>query len=173
MKPHGLLAMYPSAELLADALRRLRAAGYSHFDVYMPYPDEEIDELLPAKPTPIGWIVLIAGLLGGSGAYFMEWYAAHDYPLNIGGRPLHSWPSFIPITFELTVLTASFVGAFALFVLARLPRLDHPLYQSRNFLRASQDGFFVCVPASEPRYAQPNTRDLLDDGAETVEEVTL
>ena len=173
MKAHCLLAMFPCAELLADALRRLRTEGYSKFEVYMPYPDEEIDELMPAKPTPIGWIMLIAGLLGGAGAYFKQWYAAHDYALNIGGRPLHSWPSFVPITIELTVLTASFVGAFALFVLARLPRLEYPLYQSRNFLRASQDGFFVCVLASEPRYSQPNTRDLLDDGAESVEEVTL
>jgi hypothetical protein len=173
MKPHGLLAMYPTAELLADAMRRLRAAGYSHFEAYTPYPDEEVDDLLPAKPTPIGWVVLIAGLLGGAGAYFMQWYAAHDYAINVGGRPLHSWPSFVPITFELTVLTGSFVGAFALFVLARLPRLDHPLFQSPQFLRASQDRFFVCVLASEPHYAQPNTRDLLSDGAENIEEVNL
>jgi len=173
MKPHGLLAMYPTAEVLADALRRLRAAGYSRFDVYTPYPDEEIDDLIPAKPTPIGWIMLAAGLLGGAGAYFLQWYAAHDYPLNIGGRPLHSWPSFIPITFELTVLTASFVGALALFVLARLPRLDHPLYQSHRFLRASQDRYFVCVLASEPEYRSVKTKDLLSKGAESIEEVSV
>lgn len=173
MKTHGLLAMYPTATVLADALRRLRAAGYTQFDVYLPYPDEEIDELLPAKPTPLGWIMLAAGLTGGAGAYFMQWYAAHDYPLNIGGRPLHSWPSFVPITFELTVLTASFFGALALFALARLPRLDHPLYQSPHFLRASQDRFFVCVRASEPRYTDLKKRGLLLDGAENVEEVLV
>ncbi len=170
---HGILAMYPTSEHLAESLRRLRAAGYTRLDVYMPYPDEEIDALLPAKPTPMGWIMLAAGLSGGAGGYFLQWYGARDYPLNVGGRPIHSWPSFIPITFELTVLTAAVVGVFALFALSRLPRLDHPLYNSPRFLRASQDRFFVCVLANEPLHESNRTRALLGEGAETIEEIAL
>ena len=171
-KDYGTLAMYRTAEALAGALRKLRGAGYTRLDVYMPYPDETIDELLPARPTPIGWIVLIAGLLGGIGSYFMQWYASRDYPLNVGGRPLHSWPSFIPITFELTVLCAAIAGVVALFVLSRLPRLDHPLYRSSRFLRASQDRFFICVRADDPLYPGGSVRRILTDAhAESIDEV--
>ena len=164
MKPHGLLAMYPSAELLADALRRLRAAGYSQFDVYTPYPDEEIDELLPAKPTPIGWIMLIAGLLGGSGAYFMEWYAAHDYPLNIGGRPLHSWPMFIPVTFELTILGGAAAAVLAFLWTARLPRLRQPIFDAPDFELATRNRFFLVLDArSHPAFDAERAGRWLDE----------
>jgi hypothetical protein len=169
---YGTLAMYATTEQLTKALRQLRAAGYTQLEVYLPYPDEAIDELLPSKPTPIGWIILVAGLIGGGAAYFMQWYAAHDYALNVGGRPLHSWPSFVPITFELTVLTAAVTGLAALLMLSLLPRLDHPLYNSPRFLRASQDRFFLCVLAQEPHHAEPRTLQILADGAESVEEVS-
>lgn len=169
---HRILAEFASHERIVAALRRLRADGYTHIEVYTPFPSDEIDELLPGKPTPMGWIMLVGGLLGGSGAYFMEWYAAHDFAYNVGGRPLHSWPSFIPITFELTVLTSALVGFFSLWWLCRLPRLDHAVFNSPRFIRASQDRFFVAVRTTDPRLTSVGVEPLLRDaGAVSIEEV--
>jgi hypothetical protein len=170
--PHKILAEFETHDRLVSALRRLRDEGYTHIEVYSPFPSDEIDELLPARKTPMGWIMLAGGLLGGSGAYFMEWYAAHDYAYNVGGRPLHSWPSFIPITFELTVLTSALVGFFGLLCLCRLPRLDHPVFAVPQFRRASQDRFFIAVAANDPRLTSVGVKPLLREaGAITVEEV--
>jgi len=168
-----ILAEFGSHDGLVGALQKLRAEGYSRLEVYTPFPSDEIDELLPGRATPMGWLMLAGGLLGGGGAYFMEWYAAHDYAYNVGGRPLHSWPSFIPITFELTVLTASLVGFFGLCCLCRLPRLDHAVFNSARFMRASQDRFFVAVRTDDPRLTIVGLDKLLHEaGALSIEEVT-
>ena len=169
---HRILAEFDSHKQLVAALRRLRAERYTHLEVYSPFPSDEIDELLPEKPTPIGWLMLGGGLLGGSGACFMQWYAAHDYAYNVGGRPIHSWPSFIPITFELTVLTSALVGFFGLWWLCRLPRLDHAVFASPRFQRASQDRFFIAVRTDDPRLTSVGVERLLREaGAVSVEEV--
>jgi hypothetical protein len=169
---HRILAEFETHDDLVRVLERLRAEGYSRFEVYTPFPSDEIDELLPGKKTPIGWLILAGGLLGGSGAYFMEWFGARDYAYNVGGRPLHSWPSFIPVTFELTVLTASLVGFFALLYLCGLPRLDHPVFSSPRFIRASQDRFFVAVLDDDPRLTSVGVEPLLRDaGALSIQEV--
>ena len=170
MKPQRrVVAEFEDNEELVRGLRRLRDAGYSRLETYTPFPTEEVDELVPGKGTLIGWIMFIGGVLGGSGAYLMEWYAAHDFPYPVGGRPLTSWPAFIPITFELTVLSASLTGLVAFLFLCRLPRLDHPLYQVPHFERASQDRFFVAVLVGD------DTADaqalLKDSGALLVTEV--
>jgi len=167
---HGTMGMYASPAAVKAVLLKLQDSGYTHYEVYSPFPDEEIDELLPGK-TRINWVVLIAGLCGGAGAYFLQWYAARDYAINVGGRPIHSWPAFIPVTFELTVLTAAIVGVCALFWFTRLPRLDYPTFHDPRFLRASQDRFFVCVRADDPRGSTEQTRQLLQPDAESVEEV--
>lgn len=167
-----LLVEFATHDDLVRALRRFRDEGYSHVEVYTPFPSEEIDELLPGPPTPIGWLMFAGGVIGGGGAYFMEWYAAHDFPYHVGGRPLTSWPSFIPVTFELTVLLAAITGLVSLLALARLPRLHHPVFDSAAFDRASQDRFFLAVLTDDPRYTAVGTHQLLDETRpESVQEV--
>ena len=167
-----ILAEFGTHASLVNALRHLREAGYTHLEVYTPFPSEEIEEHLPGKPTPMGWIMLAGGVLGGGGAYFMEWFAAHDYAYNVGGRPLHSWPSFIPITFELTVLTAALAGFFGLFFLCRLPRLDHPVYSAPTFRRVTQDRFFIALRTDDPRLTSVGVEHRFRElGALSIEEV--
>jgi hypothetical protein len=169
---YGTVARFATPEKFRAALRELRSAGYTHLEANLPFALEGLEELLPGRPTPIARIVLIAGLLGGGGGYFLQWYATRDFPLNVGGRPIHSWPAFVPVTFELTVLTASIVGVLALLWLAGLPRLHHPIFAATGIERATQDRFFLCVRADDPRF---NARDLATRltraGAEFVEEV--
>jgi hypothetical protein len=164
MKPaRCIVAEYDRHERLVAVLRRLRNDGYSQFEVYSPFPSDEVDALLPAPPTPMGWIMLAAGIGGAIGAYFLQWYAARDYPYNSGGRPLDSWPAFVPVTFELTVLTAALVGLAALLWLTRLPRLDHPMFALPRFSRASQDRFFVAIHSTDPRFTMAGLEKLLRD----------
>jgi Protein of unknown function (DUF3341) len=167
---YGVMGMYADVESVRHVLEALRSAGCMRYEVFSPFPAEELDELVPGK-TRIGWVMLAAGICGAAGAYFLQWYAAHDYPLNVGGRPLHSWPSFVPVTFELTVLTAALVGVAALFLFTRLTRLDYPTFNDPRFLRASQDRFFVCVHTSEIEKAGEDLRSILNRDAESVEEV--
>ncbi len=174
MKPplHGVVATFPSPEAFLAALQHAREAGYSRIEANVPFAVEGMEEFLPAKPTPVAKFVLAGGLLGATGGYFLQWYAARDYPLNVGSRPLHSWPAFIPITFELTVLTAALVGVGALLWLCGLPRLDHPLFSVTDFARASQERFFLGVLADDPAFEAREVRAffaLLK--AESIEEV--
>ncbi len=172
MNTRRILAEFDSHERLIATLERLRAEGYSHFEVYSPFPSEEIDALLPGAPTPIGWFMLAGGIFGGGGAYFMEWYAAHDYAYNVGGRPLHSWPAFVPVTFEATVLLAALAGFFGLWWLCRLPRLHHAVFHAPPFRRASQDRFFIAVRTDDPRLTSVGVEKLLrEHGAVSIEEV--
>jgi hypothetical protein len=120
-----------------------------------------MDEELPGRPTPMARIVLTGALLGAGGGYFMQWFATRDYAFNVGGRPLHSWPAFVPITFELAVLTAALVGVAGLLWLARLPRLDHPLFHVPEFSRASQDRYFLTIQASDPHFQLAQVHNLL------------
>jgi hypothetical protein len=116
--------------------------------------------------------MLCAGIAGASGGFFLQWFAAHDYPLNVGGRPLASWPAFVPITFELTVLTAALVGVVAFFFLTGLPRLHHPVFTDPRFQRASQDRFFLCIRSDDPLYATDVVRrTLVAAQAESIAEV--
>ncbi len=167
----GFLATYAAAPDLIAALKRLRETGHKNFEVFMPFPSEEIDELIPGPPSVLGWVMLVAGISGGCGAYFLQWYASRDYPINVGGRPIHSWPSFIPVTFELTVLTASLVGLAALLIVAGLPRLDYPTFSRPEFRRASQDRFCLWLKFDPQREGAPTLRDLISPGAESIEEV--
>lgn len=173
MKPQRhIVAGFVEHEQLVRALQRLRDAGCTDFEVFTPFPSERVDELLPGKPTPIGWIMLAGGIAGGSGAYFMQWFAAHDYAYNVGGRPIHSWPAFVPATFELTVLAAAVAGVIALLCLARLPRLDHPVFEAPEFLRASQDRFFIALRADDSHFGKAGPAKFLRDcSAESITEV--
>ncbi len=169
---YGLMAAYTDESGYLEALRRVQRAGFRRIDTFTPYDVEAEEGVLPRPASPIGWIMLAAAAIGGSGAFFMEWYAARDYRLDIGGRPVNSWPAFVPITFELTVLTAALVGAAALLWMAGLPRLDHPVFSDRRFRRASQDRFFVCVRTDDPAYSDARARAaLLEAAPESIEEV--
>ena len=171
MRLHGIMAAYESPPHLRAALERARRAGYTCVDAYAPFPVPGLEGGLPGRGSPIPWIVLAAGLAGAAGAFGLQAYAAFDYPLNVGGRPRFSWPAYIPITFELTVLCAALAGLLAFFVIARFPRLDHPVFSDPRFRRASQDRFFVCIRADDPRYAADHARGVLAAGAESVGEV--
>lgn len=166
----GLVAQFPDAEALTVAARRLRAAGYRRLDAFTPYPVEEVADAIGLGQTRIGLAVLVGGLLGAIGGYALQWYTMTvDYPINVGGRPLHSWPAFVPVTFELMVLTASIVGVVALFAVNRLPQPHHPLFAVPAFDRASQDGFFLAVEASDAKFSPVATPGLLQRlGAELV-----
>jgi hypothetical protein len=164
--------MFDSAEALLYALRRLRDDGYERLEVYAPWPVEEAREMLPHRRSRVPLIMLIAGVFGCTGALLLQIWAATDYPLVVAGRPLFSWPAFVPVTFELTVLSASLCGLVGFLWLSRLPRLDHPMFAHSTFARASQDAFFVCVRADDAKFNPQTTARLLNElGAAEVEEV--
>jgi hypothetical protein len=160
-KRYGLLAEFSTPEELMHAAEEAYDAGFRKMDGYAPFPVDGLAEAL-GKKNRLPLLVLIGGIIGGVGAYFMQWYAnAVSYPLNIGGRPIHSWPSFIPITFELTVLGAGLTAFFASFALKGLPRPHHPLFGVPEFDRASQDRFFLCIEASDRKFHPKDTRTFL------------
>lgn len=161
---YGLLAEFDTPQQLIDAARRARGAGYGRVEAYTPYPIEELSDVLIVRRRDwIPAIVLIGGIVGGLAGFFMQYYAAAlHYPLNIGGRPLWSWPAFIPITFELTVLGGALAGAFGMLALNRLPQLYHPVFAVESFRLASQTQFFLCLEASDPKFNEPKTRGFLE-----------
>jgi hypothetical protein len=143
---YGILAEFKGADALLDAARKAREAGYERVEAYSPFPVEGLAEVIGFRKNRIPAIVFIGGLLGGIGGYFMQWYSAVvSYPINSGGKPPHSWPEFIPVTFELTILCAALAGFFGLLLLNGLPRLHHPLFDVPEFDLASRNRFFLCI----------------------------
>lgn len=161
-RPYGLLAEFESAEALRSAAEQLSAAGFRRIDAFTPFPVEGLSEAVGFPNTRLPLLVLLGGLLGGGLGYAMQWYlTVIEYPLNIGGRPLHSWPSFIPVTFELTILVASLFAVLGMLALNGLPRPHHPLFAIEEFARASTDGYFLVVEATDPQYDDEHVRNLL------------
>ena len=159
---YGLLAEFPSAESLCAAVRHVRARGWTRVEAYTPFAIEGLDEIIGADKGWIAPLTLLGGILGGAGTYLLQWYAAVvDYPINIGGRPLDSWPAFIPATFEITILGAALAAVVAMLMLNGLPRLYHPLFEVEEFELASRNRFFLCLPARDPVFAPGPARDLL------------
>src|SRR5215469_3874975 len=159
----GLMAEFEEHDELLAATRRAYAEGYRRMDAYSPFPVEGLAEALGREYSPIPLFTLVGGMIGGLGAYFMEWISmAKLYPLNVGGRPYNSWPNFIPITFELTVLIASFSAFVAVFVVNKLPHLHHPVFNVPEFERASIDRFFLCIEADDPKFELAQTRKFLE-----------
>jgi hypothetical protein len=159
---YGLLAEFPSADSLCAAARHARAHGYTRVEAYSPFAIEGLDGIVGADKGWIAPLTLLGGLLGGAGTYFLQWYAAVvDYPIDIGGRPLHSWPAFIPATFEITILGAALAAVVTMLVANGLPRLHHPLFEVEEFELASRNRFFLCLPARDPVFAPGPARDLL------------
>jgi hypothetical protein len=163
MSSYGWLAEFKSAHELLEAAQRTRAAGYRRIDAYAPFPVEGLVEAVGSYKDRVPLITLLGGIVGGGGAYFLQWYAAVvSYPMNLGGRPYHSWPSFIPVTFELSVLGAALAAVVGMLMLSGLPKLYHPLYNVPEFELASRNRFFLCVLSKDPRYEREATRRFLD-----------
>ena len=153
MPSYGTLAEFGSADALLDAVQRTRGAGYRQIDAYAPFPVEGLVEALGPHRDRIPLITLIGGVIGGAGGYFMQWYSAViSLPINVGGRPLHSWPSFVPVTFELTVLGAALFAVCGMLFLNGLPQLYHPLFNVEAFELASRNRFYLCVRCSDEKY---------------------
>ena len=168
----GLAAEFKSHEDLLRAAEESYAQGYRKMDAYAPFPVEGLAGAL-GKRNRVPLMVLIGGIIGGAGAYYMMWYAnVVSYPINIGGRPLHSWPAFIPITFELTVLCAGLTAFFGSLATCGLPKPYHPMFNLPEFERASQDRFFLCIEADDPIFDATKTREFLQRlGPQSVAEV--
>ena len=171
--PWGLAARFPSEDGLLAATRAAYLAGYRRMDAYSPIPIDGLAQALGHRKTAMPLIILLGGIAGGTGGYFMQWYSmVIDYPYNVGGRPFHSWPSFIPVTFELTVLCAAVAGVFGMLFLNGLPRYHHPIFAAPGIERATVDQYFLCIEAGDGKWDADETRRYLQDelhAAEVVE----
>jgi hypothetical protein len=159
----GLLAQFETPEQLVAAAGRARAAGYRKVEGYCPFPVHGLDEALGRPRSGIPLLVLAGGFTGAIIAYSLEYYcSAVGYKINIGGRPLNSWPQFMPVVFELTVLGASFAAFFGSMILNGLPQPYHPLFNVPNFKLASQNRFFLSIETDDPQFHLTETRQFLE-----------
>ncbi len=150
---YGIMAEFDNPSDLVAAARTTYAAGYRRINGYSPYPIEELSEAIGFTRTSLPLIVLIGGILGGVGGFFMQyWMEVIDYPLNVGGKPYNSWPAFIPITFETTVLCAAFAAVLGMLALNKLPQPYHPVFNAPNFALATRDRFFLVIEANDPLF---------------------
>ena len=161
---YGLIAEFREPGAVVAAARRAREAGYTRMDAYSPFPIEELAEAL-------GWrtrgrlprLVLVGGLAGAAAGYLLQYYASViAYPVNVGGRPFHSWPSFIPIAFETGILFAALTAVLGMLALNGLPRPYHPVFNAPNFALATTDRFFLCIEAADSRFDLARTRQFLE-----------
>jgi hypothetical protein len=159
---HGIMAEFAKPEELLVAARSAYEAGYRSMDAYSPYAVEGVAEAIGFRKTRVPLIVLLGGISGALTAYGMQWYSAViDYRLNVGGRSPHSWPAFVPITFELTVLFAAIAGVLGMLALNGLPKPYHPVFNAPEFKLASQSRFFLCIEARDPRFRAEEVRAFL------------
>jgi len=159
----GLMAEFEDATSLVAATRHARDAGYRCMDAYSPFPIEELHEALGSPHTRLPLVVLIGGLCGCVAGYALEyWSSVVAYPLNIGGKPLHSWPAFIPVTFECTILGAALACVLGMLALNGLPMPYHPVFNVPRFALASRNRFFLCIEAKDPKFDVEATRRFLE-----------
>lgn len=159
----ALMAEYESAEALVAAAQAAHDAGYRHAEAYSPYAIEGLAEALGARRSRIPAFTLVGAIMGGLGGYFLQWYAAVvSYPEEVGARPLHSWPMFVPVTFETTILLAAFTAFFAALIGNGLPRLAHPIFDAPDFDLATRNRFFLCLLTDDPAFDEAQAIALLD-----------
>jgi hypothetical protein len=159
---YGLLAEFDDAQQLMNAAHKVRGAGYTKSDAFSPFPIHGLAEALGFHDRRISKFVLAGGVTGALGGYGLQYYTSvFAYPMNIGGRPLHSWVSFIPPAFETTILFASFTAGITMVVLNGLPQPYHPVFNAPRFAHASQDSFFLAIEAGDPRFDERATREFL------------
>jgi hypothetical protein len=158
----GLLAEFVEPDELVEAAARVYGEGYRHFEAYSPMPVEGLPEAVGFARSRMPLVVLVGGIVGCLSGYALQYYlTVIDYPLNVGGRPLHSWPSFVPVIFELTVLFAALSAVLGMLAINGLPRPHHPLFGVRQFDRATQDRFFLCIRRTDPLFHDRTTREFL------------
>lgn len=170
---YGLMAEFDNPTDVVHAAERVYEEGYRKMDAYSPYPIEELSEAIGFHTNRMPLIVLIGGLLGClGGAALCYWVSTTAYPLNIGGRPLNSWPAFIPVAYECTILLASLAAVFGMILSNGLPQPYHPVFNVPRFALASRDHFFLCVESTDPKFDLVATRAFLATlGAQDVAEV--
>lgn len=159
---YGLSAEFSTIEELIAATKQAYEAGYRKMDAYSPLPSHELSDALHADDPRLPWLIFLAGVAGCVGGYLLQWWInVVDYPLNIGGKPFHSWPNFIPVAYECTILAAAGCAVVAMLALNGLPRPYHSIFNAPNFERASRDRFFLCIEAQDPRFDLNATREFL------------
>jgi len=170
---YGLLAEFEAPEDLVSAAERAYADGYRHMDAHTPFPVHGLAEAIGFRTNRLPLLVLIGGIVGAGVGFFSQYYASViDYPINVGGRPLNSWPAFIPITFEVTILVAALTAVLGMLALNGLPQPYHPVFNAPRFALATRDRFFLCIEATDPRFDPEATRKFLADlGAKEVTDV--
>jgi len=170
---YGLLAEFDNPTDLVVAARRAHDEGYRKMDGYSPFPVEGLAEAMGFERDRMPLVVLIGGLLGCAGGYLMQWWmSAVSYPINSGGKPYNSWPAFLVVTFEVTILCAALSALFGMLGLNGLPMPYHPLFHSPRFAFATRDRFFLCIEAADPRFDLATTRRFLEGlGGHGVSEV--
>ena len=170
-KHYGALAEFSSPRALYHACEQVRDAGYRSWDAHSPFPVHGLERAMGLPPSRVGWVVFFAGITGAGGAMLMQWWmAAVDYPLVISGKPLFSWPAFVPVMFELMVLFAAFGALLSMLHFNKLPMFFHSLFRSERFERVTDDKFFISIEASDPKFDDEKTVKFLRElGAEHVE----
>ena len=160
---YGLMAEFESPDALMEAAHSARKAGYTKMDGYSPFPIEELDEALGFKKSWLPAFVLVGALSGIALGYGLQyWVSVIDYPIMSGGKPYHSWPSFIPVTYELMILLASITAVISMFALNGLPMPYHPVFNVERFGLASIDRFFLCIEAADPKFDLGRTKSFLE-----------
>jgi hypothetical protein len=159
---YGVVAEFAHLDSLIEAVKATRAAGYTRFEAYTPFPSEDLTHAIGYRGSPLPLLIFLGGLLGGIAGYALQYYCSViQYPLNVGGRPLHSWPAFIPVTFECTILGAALTAIFGMLALNGLPAPYHPLFHMPRFSHASRDLFFLCLQARDPLFETERAKEFL------------
>ena len=169
---YGIVAEFASPYELLEAVKAVRNAGFSKIDTHTPFPIHGMDKAMGLPNSKLPWLVLCGGLMGTASAILLQWWMnGYDYPFHIGGKPLVSYQSYVPIGFELTVLFSAFTAVFGMLAMNFLPQPYHPLFTHPRFGRFSDDGFFLSIEARDPSFSESKAREVLKTAGGT--EITL
>lgn len=159
---HGVMAEFDHSDKLIAAVKAVRSEGYTQLDAYTPYPIEALHHALGHHHSPLPRMVLAGGITGALGGFLLQtWTSTMALPLNVGGKPYFSWPAFIPVTFECTILLASLTAVMGMLALSGLPRPHHPVFNVERFAMASRDRYFLCIEAGDPLFDVTKTCQFL------------